>query len=102
MKNIFVIIYNKTRINVEVTHFTRLETWEINSEIDSSVAKEEGEGSFDGLTSFASCNGTSDLAGVEAAAFEDPSTATLKATDDPKSLSRKEQKFENRSSKKNH
>lgn len=63
-------------ISLESTSFTRLETWEINSEIDSSVAKEGGEGSFDGLASFASCNGTSDLARVEAAAFEDPSTAT--------------------------
>lgn len=73
-------------------HFTRLATCVINSDIDSSVAKVGGEDSFDGLASFASVDGGSDLFEGEAAAFEDPSTETLKATDELKKMSREESK----------
>lgn len=69
----------------------------MNSEIDSSEAKAAGEGLLGDLASFASAAGTSsDLLGVA-----DPST-TLKARDDSKSMFRKEQKFENRSTNENH
>lgn len=62
----------------------------MNSEIDSCVAKAPEEGSFDGLAAFASGATASDLVGGVAAAFEEPSTPTLKTEDDAKSVSRKE------------
>ena len=66
------------------------------------MAKAGEDRSLDGLASFASAVGAPDLTGDVAEAFDDPSTATLKATDDHKSESRKERKFDNRSSNKNH
>lgn len=73
----------------------------MNSEIDSSVASSDGEGSFGGLASLVSAAVFSEFVGGVAAAFDDPSTATLKATGDPNRESRKERKFENKSSKEN-
>lgn len=67
----------------------------MNSDIDSSVAKTDGEGSFGCLASFVSASGVAE-------AFDDPSTATLKATGDPKRESRKERNFENISLNENH
>lgn len=78
-------------------YFTRLETWDINCDIDSSEATGAGAGSLDDFTSLTSA----DLAGEVAAAFEDPPTATLEATDGSKSVSRKERKFEKSSSNEN-
>lgn len=65
---------------IENAYLTRLETCAINSLIDSSDAKVVGGNSLDNFTSLASTAESSDLPAVEAAAFEDPPTATLKAT----------------------
>lgn len=62
---------------IQHAHFTRLETWAMNSEIDSSLAKAPKEWSFDGLASFASDVTASNLAGGVEAALEDPPTPTL-------------------------
>lgn len=74
----------------------------MNSEIDSSVAKAPEEWSFDGLSSFASDFTSSDLVGGVEPALKGPSTPTLKAKGDTKSVSRKERIFENRFSNGNH
>lgn len=67
----------------------------MNSDIDSSEAKIEGEGSFGCLASFVSAAGVAE-------AFDDPSKATLNSTGVPRRESRKERKFENISSNENH
>lgn len=60
-----------------------------------------GGDSTEFLTSLAA-DEISDITGVVAAAFADPPTATLKATDGSKNVSTKERKFEKSSSNENH
>lgn len=58
-------------------YLTIVETWLRNSDIDSSEAKTAGEVSLESLTSL-DADDTSDSGGVSGAAFDDPSTETLR------------------------
>lgn len=62
----------------------------MNSKMDSSVARVAA----DGFISSGSAGATPDFEAEIAAAFKDPSTETLKAIDDSKSMSKKEPNFE--------